>query len=232
MNEKKENLILIGLGSSAKTIYRFVTKYNLFNVIGFAADRKYITDSKFCDCSVYAIEDLESIMDKTKDKIFVAIQWNKLNADRKSLYLKLKSQGYKFANLISPMAVINGEVVGDNCWITDKVIVDFGAIIEENVFIKIGAFVGPNSIVHSHCFIGMNSLIAGGCEIGEQTFVGITSVVFDQVTVGRKCLIGGATIVKRNLADFSKISSTSDFVVKQYDEETIESKLLFKNNVR
>lgn len=232
-NEIMKNLIIIGLSSTAKTIYAFVSKYKLFNVIGFAVNEAYKNIDAFCDKPVYSIESLASVIDKKNDLLFVAIQWNNLNADRKSVYLQLKTEGYKFANLISPNAIINGTIKGENCWIADGAIVDFYTTVGNGVFIKMGAIIGPNCIVDDFCFIGANTTIGGGSIIGEQSFVGLGCVIFDEVKVGEKCIVGAATVLKRNLNDYSLYKTSLDnCFVKEYDENIIETKLQFKKNVR
>lgn len=228
-----KKLIIIGTSTTAATIKKFVQHYQLFEIVGFAVNREYLTNDEYCEKPVYAIENLERIIDKDKDLLFVAIQWNRLNADRKQVYMNLKSQGWHFANIISPNAIVNGKITGDNCWIADNVVIDFGATIGSNVFIKIGAFIADNANISNHCFIGAKSTIAGGCNIGEQSFVGLNATIFDCTTVGRKCLIGACTVVKRNLPDFSRCKTISDsYEIKQYDEYEIENKLMFKKNVR
>lgn len=228
-----KNLIIVGLSSTAKTIYAFVSKYNLFNVIGFAVNKAYKNCDKFCDKPVYNIEDLGSIINKESDLIFVAIQWNKLNSDRKSVYLQLKTDGYNFANLISPNAIINGEIVGENCWIADNSIIDFNSKVGNNVFVKVGAMIGPNCKIEEHSFIGAKSVIGGGSIIREQSFIGLGAIVFDEVMVGKKCIVGAASILKRNLNNYSLYKTSSEnFFMKEYDEISIENKLLFKMNKR
>ena len=156
-------LIIIGTSTTAQTIYSFITKYKLYEVIGFAVDRKYIKESNFCGLPVYALEELNP---KSDYNIFVALQWNRLNADRRFVYERLKSQNFKFVNIISPNAIVNGKLEGDNCWIADLAVIDFGSKIASNVFVKVGAYIGPNVIVNEHCFIGAKSMI-GGAVYGE-----------------------------------------------------------------
>lgn len=228
-----KNLIIIGLSSTAKTIYAFISKYKLFNIIGFAVNEKYINCDKFCDKPVFCIEELDAIINKKNDLLFVAIQWNKLNSDRKSVFMDLKAKGYKFANLISPHAIINGKVSGENCWVADYSVVDFNSIVEDNVFIKVGAMIGPNCIIKKHSFVGAKSTIGGGSTINEQSFIGLNATIFDEVSVGKKCIVGAASILKRNLSDYSLYKTTSEnSFVKEYDEKSIEMKLQFKMNKR
>ncbi len=228
-----DRVVIIGTSSTAKNVYNFIQKYNLFEVVGFAVNNHYKECDTFCNRPVYAIEDIDGVIDKSSDYLFVAIQWNNLNADRRRVFESLSEQGYKFANLISPTAIVNGTINGENCWICDQVIVDFGTIIDDNVFVKTGAYVADNVFVDSHCFIGAKSLIAGGVRIGKQTFVGLSATVFDDVHIGDKCLIGAVSVVKRHVEDYTVVKvKTTDMCVKQYDPDLIESKLQYKKNIR
>lgn len=223
-------LIIIGTSTTAQTIYSFITKYKLYEVIGFAVDRKYIKESNFCGLPVYALEELNP---KSDYNIFVALQWNRLNADRRFVYERLKSQNFKFVNIISPNAIVNGKLEGDNCWIADLAVIDFGSKIASNVFVKVGAYIGPNVIVNEHCFIGAKSMIGGASIIGTQTFLGLNATIFDTVEIGEKCIVGACSIVKRNLPNYTKITSDIDnFKVKTYNEVEIENKLMFDRNIR
>lgn len=228
-----DNIVIIGTSVAANNIFKFIEKYKLFNVLGFAVSKEYKLFEEYLRKPVYELETLDTIIDKNTDYVFVAMQWNKLNSDRRKVYETLKKQGYKFANLISPMASINGEIAGDNCWITDFVCIDTDAIIHNDVFVKVGAWVGDHADVADHCFIGAKSTVGGGAKVGEQSFIGLGAIVFDDTTVGKKCIVGAATALKRNLPDFSVYKTASDnFVVKTYDESVIESKLQFRLNKR
>lgn len=228
-----DKIVIIGTSVAANNICKFIEKYHLFEVIGFAVNREYKTEKIYLGKPVYELEKLDTIIDKTRDFIFVAIQWNRLNADRRNVYEKLKSDGYRFANLVSPLASVNGILTGDNCWITDFVCIDTDAQIGNNVFVKVGAWVGDHTWVGDHCFIGAKSTVGGGVKVGEQSFIGLGAIVFDDTTVGRKCIVGAATALKRNLPDFCVYKTGSDnYVVKCYPENEIENKLLFKKNIR
>ena len=226
-------IVIVGTSVAASNIYKFIEKYKLFDVLGFAVNRDFKTEDTYLSKTVFELEKLGDIIDKAKDYLFVAIQWNRLNADRRKVYEQLKSEGYRFANLVSPLASINGRLEGDNCWITDFVCIDTDARICNNVFVKVGAWVGDHAWVDDHCFIGAKSTVGGGVKIGEQSFIGLGAIVFDDTTIGRKCIVGAATALKRNLPDFSVYKTASDnYVVKEYAEAEIEQKLLFRKNVR
>lgn len=182
---------------------------------------------------VYPLEELDQYIDKEKDHLFVAILWNRLNADRRKLYQKVKDMGYKLANIISPMACVRGEIKGDNCWISDGVFLQEKTMVGNDVFIMDNAMIGHRSMIEDHVFVTIRATICGSVTIGEQSYIGANSTVFDEVKIGKKCLIGGATIVKRNVPDFSVVKVPNDtMVIKQYSEEVIESKWQAHHNVR
>lgn len=230
----REKLIIVGTSTSAKHAYEFVKGYDLFEILGFAVDRKYKDTDVFCEHPVYALEDLNTFVDKGEVKLFVALLWNRLNADRRFLYERLKKEGYQFANIISPTAIVRGKVKeNSNCWLHDYVMVQPDATVGEDCMLMAFSLVGPSACLGAHCFMGTKSTIAGKSNIGEQTFVGINCTVFDGTNVGKKCILGACTSVKRNVEDYSMVRTNLDNTSTiQMDEDTIESKLLFKKNVR
>ena len=230
----KEKLIIVGTNTTANHVYEFVKSYDMFDVLGFAVDQAYKKEDTFCDLPVYAIEELKQWFDMTEVKLFVAILWNRLNADRRMVYERLKADGYQFANIIAPTAVVRGKVPENaNCWLHDYVVVQPAAEVGENCLLMAFALVGPYARLGSHCFMGTKSTVAGTSNIGEQTFVGINCTVFDGTNVGKKCILGACTSVKRNVEDYSLVrTNLENTSTIQMEEDTIESKLLFKKNVR
>lgn len=228
-----KKLILVGTNTTAETIYKVIKFYNLFEVMGFAVDNKYRICDVFQGLPVFDLASIDNYCDKENDFLFVAMQWNRLNKDRRDVYERLKSAGYKFANIISPHSIIYTKSIGYNCWIADYAYLDSDTIIGNNVFVKQKAFVGHYTSIADHCFIGCNSYIAGGCGIGEQTFIGVCATLFDKVIIGEKCIIGASTIIKRNVPSYTIVKvNVANQQLQQYDSETIESKLLAKGNIR
>lgn len=230
----KEKLIIIGISSTSALAYSTIKEYDLYDVIGFAVNRQYMTDDTFLGLPVYELERLRQDFNAEDVKCFVALLWNSLNSDRRKLYEYIKSIGFQCGNILSPKASIHVETSKlENVWIHDFALIQPRAEIGNDVAIMGGVLVGSNTVIEDHCFLGAKSTVAGGCHIGEQSFVGINCVVFDDTDVGKKCILGACTIVKRNVPDFSIWKSSSvDIQIKQYTEEEIEKKLQFRLNVR
>lgn len=227
-----DKLLIIGTNTTAKQLYDFVKGYNLFEVVGFAVNSEYKKEEELLGLPVYAVEDIENIFDKREIYLYVAMLWNSLNGDRRRVFEKMKNDGYRFANIISPTAIIRSPINGENCWIHDFCIIQNNAQIGTNVIMMANTLIGSFAKIGDHCYFGTKSTVGGGAVIGEQSFVGINCTVFDKTIVGKKCILGACTAVKRNMPDYSLYKTSSDFVIKQYDEDTIEEKLMFSKNKR
>ncbi len=233
------NLVIIGISDTADRIIRFVNRYHLYSIIGCAADAAYLPENQRVvigggEYKVWDIAHLHEHIDVNNDFVFVAVLWNRLNADRRQLFERICAmQRFRFANIVSPNAIIRGELRGVNCWICDDVLLQEHAVIEDNVYIMDRALVGHRSVVQQHAFIAVGATIMGAVVIGEQSYIGVNANVFDETHIGRKCIVGACTYVKRNLPDCTVIKTPPDaFVVKTYSEEEIENKWLAHRNVR
>lgn len=233
-----KNLVIVGISDTADRIARFVERYSLYNIIGCTVNKEYVPEGGMAEVGgqnrkVFPLEELDKFIDKENDLLFVAVLWNRLNADRRYLYEKVKLMGYHFANIISPNAQVRGELLGDNCWICDGVIVQEHVKFGNDIFVMDNAMVGHWTMVSDHVFIAIRATVCGAVDIGEQCYIGANATVFDEVHIGKKCLIGGATVVKRSVPDFSVVKIPSDtMIIKQYPEDVIESKWMAHHNVR
>ncbi len=229
----KQKLVIIGTNEAAEMLFDYIVYYDLFDVVGFSVHKKYMKNSMLREKPIYPIEELDSFIDKSDVKIFVAIVWNRLNSIRRKVYEEMDARGYSFANIISPTAVLMSNKIGQNCWFRDFVVVRSNATIGDNCFVEDYAHIGTGARVESHCFCGTRSLVAGECVVGEQSFLGISSTLLETVTIGKKCIVGAGTVVKRNLPNNSVIKVSSDnYITKQYLDIEIEGKLDVTKRIR
>ena len=218
-----EKLVLVGTSSLAGQTLDFVERYQLFDVIGFTVNEAYIKESVFLGKPVFPIEELDKYIDKNNVKLFSTVTWyNYLNRERKKIFDQLKRAGYKFANLISPHALVYTKDLGEGNWIHDFAHIGYGVHIgDDNVF-RMKCMIGHDSVIGNHNFFAVNTIVGGHDYFNDCCFVGLSALIHNRVVVGNKCVIGGGAIVKRDLPDFSLCVADNSFV-KQCDEEKIES---------
>ena len=166
-----KQIVLIGTADTAKDIYSFIKDYKLFDVIAFAVDHQYKTEEYCCGLPVYVIEELSEKIDKNEVGIFVPIQWNYLNRQRKEMYWRLKDAGFHFVNVIAPNAVIHSMgSIGENCWIADNVVIESNVTIGNNVFVKSKAWIRQERAIVSDIHGTTRDVIEDTINIGGVTF--------------------------------------------------------------
>lgn len=110
---------------------------------------------------VWALEQLHEYIDINNDLVFVAVLWNRLNADRRNFYEKVKSMGFKFANIISPNCSLRAKSIGENCWICDYAVIHEEAVIGNNCYVMDCALIGHRAHIENHVFVSAKSSVYG-----------------------------------------------------------------------
>lgn len=229
-----ESIYLFGVSTTAIRIRSFIEYHKLFKIEGFIVDDDYYKENSFEGYKVISFSEFKELSKKIKGaQVFICLAWNRLNQDRKKIFEKLTDENIEIVNLISPLATIRGAINGRNVFIGDYVTIEVASEIKSNVFIDHHGFIGTATKIDKHAYIGAKSTIAGDSYIGEQSFLGINSTVFDQVKVGKMCIISGGEVIKRNVIDCSvvKTNSTEQKQITYLEDEII-NKLISSKNVR
>lgn len=224
----KEKLIIVGVGSMAPEVVDFVNRYDLYDIVGFTVDEKYVNNNGYMDKPVYPLERIEEFVDKDV-KVFVAISWyNYMNKYKRQKFELLKKKGFHFANLISPLASVKCSSIGEGNWIKDFSEIGYNSQIgDNNTFTSRSSF-GHYSIMGSHNVLS-GATIAGNVTVGDQNYFGVGAIVFNKLKIGNKNLIGGGSVIKSNISDFT-LSVSPESRYKKLNEETLEM-LLSPNSV-
>lgn len=226
MQDGAEKIVIVGDGETAGLAYEYFTYDSPHEVVAFSVENKYLKQTALFQLPVVAFEELEELYDPASYKIFVAISYTQLNRIRTRLYRQARDRGYSFVSYISSKAFVwRNAVVGENCFILEHNIIQYGVKIGNNVTMWGANHVGHGSTIKDNCFITGHVVISGHCEIGESCFLGANSCVGDNLKVAADCVIGaGAVVLKEteprkvyrgNPATASHIDSFAAFNVKE-----------------
>lgn len=214
-------LIIFGTGPIAELAYAYFTEDSPFSVVAFTVNAEFIENSKFCDLPVVPFEDVKDHFAPSEYAAFVAVSYTGLNAVRKEKYLALKALGYDIASYVSSRAsVLNGQDIGENCFILEDNTIQNYAKIGNNVTLWSGNHIGHHSRIGDHTFISSHVVVSGGVAIGEQCFLGVNSTIRDGIKVGDRCLIGAGALI---LAD---AEADGAYVVKGTERSRVPSSRL------
>ena len=195
----KKPLVIFGAGDIAQLAHFYFCTDSNYEVVAFTVDAAYITVPEFCGLPVVPFEELPSRFLPDAHQMFVALSYSKLNEVRKEKYLAAKALGYRLATYVSSRAtVLNGGMIGDNCFIFEDNTIQPFVKIGNNVTIWSGNHIGHHSVIESHNFISSHVVISGHCHIKSYTFLGVNATIGHQVTIAEGTLLGAGTITTKD----------------------------------
>lgn len=122
------------------------------------------------------------------------------------LHDKFTQQGYRFATLIHPSAVIGGGVVlGEGAQVMAGAVVQADAAIGAGAIINTGALVDHDCRVGDHCHIAPGAVVCGGVSLGQRVHVGTGAKIVQGVSVGEHSVVGAGAVVLRDIPRRHKV---------------------------
>jgi sugar O-acyltransferase (sialic acid O-acetyltransferase NeuD family) len=168
--------------------------------VAFAVEGAYRSKTELFGLPVVAFEEVERSYPPADHRAFVAISYTKLNRVRQRLFRQTKDKGYACLSYVSSRAFVwHDVVIGENCFIFENNVLQYGVRIGDNVVLWSGNHIGHHSVLRDHSFISSHVVISGFCDIGESCFFGVNSTVGNNITVGADCLVGSGALVVRDV---------------------------------
>ena len=201
-----EDIILLGLGGHAHSVVDSMEHAGKYNIIGFL-DTEEMQGKCFRDYRVLDTDDaLQNYFDKGIRNAFVTIGFMGHGEIRNRLYRQLKDIGYRIPNIIDNTAAVSqNAVLADGIFIGKKAVINANARIGEMCVINTGAIVEHDCMVGGFSHIAVGSILCGGVSVGEQTLIGANATVIQERKIGRKCIIGSGTIVRKDVEDYHMV---------------------------
>ena len=131
-----QKIIIIGNSIAADIVYGYLEKDERYDVVCFAVEKDYITETKKFDLN---IEELSSISEKysiNDHHVMLGIGYGNVNQTRAALFEKVKGMGYVVETYIHQSAVV-----------------------QSNAVVGEGSMILSNSVVEPYAEIGGNSLV-------------------------------------------------------------------------
>lgn len=194
-----EKIILFGTTEGAKLFLYSFKDDPAYEVVAFTVDKQYITEDSFCGFPVVPFEDVTTLYPPDEYKMFVAILSNDMNKLRAKKYAEVKEKGYSLITYIHPQAIVASDVTfGDNCYISEGVILRPDLKIGNDVILMAGVFIGHSSIIHDHCYVASRAVVMGAVTLESYTSIGPNATVMEDLTIAQECLVGGGCVIQKS----------------------------------
>lgn len=195
------DVVLFGLGQLAEVAKFYLDHLSSHRVVAVTANRQYLDKETFDGVPVVAWEELEQHFPPNRASLFIPVGYNRVNEERKRLFLEGRSRGYKYISFVHPNCTYYGTPIGENCFIFEDNTIQPFTTIGDNVIMWSGNHIGHHSCIGDHCFITSHVVVSGAVTVGERTFIGVNATVRDNVTIGAACVIGAGALVLSDQAD-------------------------------
>ncbi len=115
---------------------------------------------------------------------------------RQAVYDRFTHEGYCFATVIHPSAVVAPEVqIEDGAQIMAGAILQPGSCIGSNAVVNTGAIIDHDCVVGAHAHIAPGAVLSGGVHVGSGAHVGTGARVIQGVFVGAASVVGAGAVV-------------------------------------
>lgn len=199
-----QKILIFGIGDFAELMYHYLRSSSLYHVVGFCADKDFMSSKTFCQLPVHEFENIESIFSPEQYKFFIAVGYSHMPA-RVTVYNKVKAKKYFCINYISPQAIVDESVsMGENNVIFPNVVIEPFVKIQNNNIIWSSSNICHNVEIESHSFIASQSLVGGFSKIGHNCFIGFNSTILHNVYIANETLVGAKSLVMQNTEPYSK----------------------------
>jgi UDP-perosamine 4-acetyltransferase len=201
-----EKIVLLGGGGHAKVVIDLINACGSYEIVGIA-DAQLAAKVSISGVTVLGNDSvLPELYRKGIKNACIAVGSVKDNSNRKTLYEKVKREGFSIPALVHPSAIISGKSrISEGVQVMAGAIVQTSSSIGENTIINTGAIVEHDCAVGSHVHICPGATLSGGCLIGEGAFIGVGATVMQGIKIGSNSIVSAGAVVINDVPDNAKV---------------------------
>ena len=143
---------------------------------------------------------------------------------RKRLHLAFSQQGYCFATLVHPSAVLGtGVKLGQGVQVMAGCVIQADTCIGDSTIINTAAQVDHDGRIGSHVHIAPGAVLSGEVIVEENAHIGPNATLIQGKHIGRGAVVGAGTIVLRDIPAYHQLTGQpprKPQPLQQLDQET------------
>ena len=216
-------VVIFGTRDLAELAQFYFEHYGLGKPVAFCVDGEYLKETSFKGLPVVALEEIGAQF-KTSDSVFFVPMTHKGMGDvRKNKLGQIKNMGYKVCNLISPDAIVLGQVLGVNNFIFENNVIQPFTTIGDNNIIWSGNHIGHHSKILDNNFITSHVVISGHVTVTDGCYLGVNSTIRDGITIAPKTIVGMGAVIGGDTESNRVYTNPNTPFRKNYDKSPVLS---------
>ena len=194
-----KKVVVVGTGGHAKVIVDIIEKESKFKMMGFI-ESSLDVGTKILDYEVLGREEDLSHLAQKKS-IFggvIAIGDNVIRAKVEKKINRIYSD-FNFINCIHPKSIIAKDVcLGVGNVVMAGVIINPSSTIGNHCILNTNSSLDHDSSMLDFTSIAPNVVTGGNVKINEYSAIGIGATIFQGVSIGSNCLVGGGSLISKD----------------------------------
>lgn len=192
----KSPVFVIGKGGHAITVSETIRRQQKCHFAGFVEPRN------FSERPSDLIDSVSEAMREFPDALWVIGLGDNIIRSKINSYLVTHYRDIRFHTCIDPSAVVfESSSIGEGSVVMAGAVVGAQARVGRHCIINTNSSIDHESSVADFASLGPNSSIAGKSSIGTKSHLGIGANVIEKVSLGDNSIVGGGSIVTRNLGE-------------------------------
>jgi sugar O-acyltransferase (sialic acid O-acetyltransferase NeuD family) len=196
----KPKIVIFGSCGHAKVIIDIIESDSSFELVGFIDKFKSVGDEIL---GYKIIGDEQSLPDLMVDYGFhqgvIGIGDNFVRSKVVRTITEL-APNFRFVNCIHKSAKISKHLdMGIGNVVMPGATINASSIISNHCILNTNSSLDHDCMMEDFSSLAPNSVVGGDCNIGEYSNVGIGASIFHGINIGRNCIIGGGSLVNKNL---------------------------------
>jgi sugar O-acyltransferase (sialic acid O-acetyltransferase NeuD family) len=212
--------VIFGTTDFAQIARVYLRDDSPFEVEAFTVNEQYIDAPSLLDLPIVPFERLTMTHPPSEYKMFVAVGFSKVNANRRAVYEACKNAGYELPSYIHSTVHRWPETsFGEACFVFENNVIQPFVTIGNNCVLWSGNHIGHHSRIGNNVFIASHVVVSGKCTIGDNSFVGVNATFRDGITVAPNCVIGAGAVLLKDTGPGSVYKSTATEPLERRSDE-------------
>lgn len=151
----------------------------------------------------------EKVLEFPADSVLLvnAIGFSNSTHDRARLFDRFKREGYSFAHVVHPAAVVAADaVLAEGAQAMAGVIVQPGCMVGEDTILNTRASVDHDCAIGRHVHIAPGAVLCGGVHVGASSHIGAGATIIQNIRIGSKSIVAAGAVVICDVADNSRVA--------------------------
>ena len=207
-------VIILGTGGHAKVVTDAL-KLSGRKILGFItsdmAPGSYFCDEKILgndsEITKYLPDEIELIngVGVLPDK---SLRWE--------LADKLRKQGYSFATVIHPSAVIASDVtLEEGVQIMAGAVIQAGTKIGKDSIINTGTLIDHDCKIYENCQISPGVVLSGGVIVEKNSYIGTGAKIIQYITLKEECVVAAGAIIYKDVSSKTIVRQKLNTVLEE-----------------